>query len=122
MPLSLAVGATLDFGKLLAGGFGLVLLAASFAAAGLYFSALTAQPAVAAVATLGLLLFLSVIDAASVGQPSAGELFRYLSLFRHYDALLLGLFNSADVAYYFLFSLAFLGLAIRRLHDSRLRD
>ena len=122
MPLSLAAGATLDFGKLAAGVLGLSLLAMSFTAAGLYFSTLTAQPAVAAVATLGLLLFLSVIDAASVGRQGAGELFRYLSLFRHYDALLLGLFDSADVAYYLLLSVAFLGLAIRRLHDGRLRD
>ena len=122
MPLSLATGTTLDFGKLLAGALGLSLMAASFAAAGLYFSTLTAQPIMAAVATLGLLLFLSVIDAADFGQNGAGGLFRYLSLFRHYDALLLGLFDSADVAYYLLFSLLFLGLAIRRLHDGRLRD
>lgn len=122
MPLSLAAGATLDFGKLAAGVLGLNLLAASFAAVGLYFSTLTAQPVVAAVATLGVLLFLGVIDVAGLGQQGAGGLFQYLSLFRHYDALLLGLFDSADAAYYLLLSLAFLGLAIRRLHDGRLRD
>jgi ABC-2 type transport system permease protein len=45
-----------------------------------------------------------------------------LSLRRHYDAFLLGLFDSADLAYYLLFGMAFLGLAIRRLDDLRLRD
>lgn len=115
LPLSLAAGATLDYGKLLAGLLGLSLLAASAAAAGLYISTLTTQPVVAATVTLGLLLALEVVDAA-------GHLFRYLSLLRHYDALLLGLVNSADIAYYLLFATAFLGLAIRRLDDIRLRD
>ena len=122
MPLSLALGASLDFGKLLAGLLGLSLLVASFAAAGLYMSTLTAQPVVAAVSTLGLLLFLCIVDAANLGREAAGSLFGYLSLLRHYDALLLGLFDSADVAYYLLFVAAFLGLAIRRLDDGRLRD
>lgn len=122
MPLSLALGASLDFGKLLAGLLGLSLLVASFAAAGLYMSTLTAQPVVAAVSTLGLLLFLCIVDAANLGRETAGSLFGYLSLLRHYDALLLGLFDSADVAYYLLFVAAFLGLAIRRLDDGRLRD
>jgi len=115
LPLSLAAGATLDYGKLLAGLLGLSLLAASAAAAGLYISTLTTQPVVAATVTLGLLLALEVVD-------TAGHLFRYLSLLRHYDALLLGLVNSADIAYYLLFATAFLGLAIRRLDDMRLRD
>jgi ABC-2 type transport system permease protein len=115
LPLSLAIGATLDYGKLLAGMLGLSLLAASAAAAGLYISTLTTQPVAAATVTLGLLLALEVVDAA-------GNLFRYLSLLRHYDALLLGLVNSADIAYYLLFATAFLGLAIRRLDDIRLRD
>ncbi len=122
MPLSLALGASLDFGKLLAGLLGLSLLVASFAATGLYMSTLTAQPVVAAVSTLGLLLFLCIVDAANLGRETAGSLFGYLSLLRHYDALLLGLFDSADVAYYLLFVAAFLGLAIRRLDDGRLRD
>lgn len=115
LPLSLSAGAMLDYGKLLAGLLGLSLLAASAAAAGLYISTLTTQPVVAATVTLGLLLALEVVDAA-------GHLFRYLSLLRHYDALLLGLVNSADIAYYLLFATAFLGLAIRRLDDMRLRD
>lgn len=122
MPLSLAAGTTLDWGKLLAGIIGLILLVSSFAAVGLYFSIITIQPVVAAVSTLGLLLFLCVIDLANVTGETANNFFGYLSPLRHYDVLLLGLFDSADVAYYFLFSALFLGLAIRRLDDGRLRD
>lgn len=122
MPLSLAIGATLDFGKLLSGALGLTLLTAAATAVGLYLSTLTTQPAVAAVATLGTLLALWMVDAARVDQAASSNLLGYLSLRRHYDSFLLGLFDSTDFAYYFLFSLAFLGLAIRRLDDLRLRD
>lgn len=122
MPLSLALGATLDFGKLLAGLLGLGLLAASFAAAGLYLSTLTVQPVVAAVSTTGLLLFLYIVDVADIGREAVAGPFGYLSLARHFDNLLLGAFDSADVAYYLLFGATFLGLAIRRLDDGRLRD
>ncbi len=120
LPLSLLLGGALDGGKLLAGALGLFLLAASFAAAGLYLSTLTAQPTVAAVATFGLLLLLWIIDAAAGGENNSA-VFAYISLFRHYQALLLGLFNSADVAYYLLFSSTFLGLAIRRLDNQQLQ-
>lgn len=68
MPLALTVGAPLDFGKLLAGVLGLILLAGSFTAAGLYLSALTIQPVLAAMATFGLLLLLWVVDVAGTGQ------------------------------------------------------
>lgn len=120
MPLTLMAGATLDGGKLLAGLLGLGLLAASCAAAGLYLSSLTAQPIVAATATFGLLLAFWLVDLGA-GQGTASELFGYLSLPRHNDALLLGLARSEDVAYYLLFSMAFLGLTIRRLDNLRLR-
>ena len=122
MPLALALGATLDVGKLLAGLLGLSLLTAAASAAGVYLSTLTTQPAVAAIATMGLLLALWMVDAASTVPGTTGDLFSYVSLRRHYDAFLLGLFDSADLAYYLLFSAAFLGLAIRRLDDLRLRD
>jgi ABC-2 type transport system permease protein len=122
MPLSLALGAMLDTGKLLAGILGLSLLAAAAAAAGVYLSTLTTQPAVAAIATMGLLLALWMVDAASTIPGTAGDLFGYLSLRRHYDAFLLGLLDSVDLAYYLLFGMTFLGLAIRRLDDLRLRD
>ncbi len=58
MPVSLALGTTLDWGKLAAATLGLMLMVSAFAAAGLYLSTLTRQPLVAAVATFGLLLLL----------------------------------------------------------------
>ena len=121
MPLALLAGAALDCGKLAAATLGLILLAASFTAAGLCLSALTTQPALAAAATFGLLLAFWMMDAIGASQGTASILFKSLSLSRHYDALLLGLVRTEDVAYYLLFSAAFLGLTIHRLDSHRLR-
>jgi ABC-2 type transport system permease protein len=115
MPLSLLLGATLDFGQLAAGVLGLVLLMASYAAVGLYVSTLTHHPGVAAVGSFGILLLLSLLD-----WRGAGGLFGYLSLSRHYEALLKGVFDSSDVIYYLLLTVVFLTLAVRRLDGERL--
>ncbi len=121
MPLSLLVGGSLDFGKFASGLMGLALMLASFTAAGLFMSTLTAQPAVAAISTFGLLLMLWIIDwAGSTGTEYSG-LFGYLSLLRHYESLLKGMFNSSDVTYYLLFTFTFLVLGIRRLDAARLQ-
>lgn len=121
MPLSLALGTTLDWGKLAAAALGLALMLSAFAAAGLFASTLTRQPVVAAVITFGILLLLFIIDWAGSIDERFSELFSYLSLLRHYQAMLQGTFNSADVAYYLLFIIAFLGLAIRKLDAERMQ-
>lgn len=120
MPLSLLAGTALDLGKLAAGLLGLALLLAAFAAAGLFMSSLTEQPTVASISTFGLLLLLWIIDWSGRAQTEASGLFSYLSMTRHYESLLKGLFNSADVAYYLLFITVFLLLTIRRLDADRL--
>lgn len=121
MPLSLAAGAQLDYGLLGAAVFGLVLLLASFAALGLLLSSLTAQPVVAAALSFGALLILWVLNwaGASAGD-NAGPVLAYLSVLSHYDPLLKGVFNTADAAYFLLFTLTCLALTVRRLDGERL--
>jgi len=121
MPLSLLAGTDLDLGKLAAGLLGLMLLLAAFSAIGLFMSALTEQPTIAAISTFGLLLLLWIIDWAGSSGNQASGLFAYLSMLRHYEALLKGLFNSTDVLYYLLVTSLFLGLSIRRLDADRLQ-
>lgn len=120
MPLSLAVGTHLDYGRLFAGVLGMVLLLGAFAAAGLFISTLTKNPVLAALSSFGLLLFLLVINWAGQGSEEFSPVFYYLSL-NHYNALLSGSFKSTDVIYYVLFILTFLVLSIRRLDAYRLQ-
>ena len=121
MPLSLAMGTHLDYGKLSADVLGLLLLVGAFAAAGLYMSTLTRQPVVAAISSFGLLLFLWVVNWLSQGNAHYSALLHYLSLVDHYGSLLRGTFNSSDVIYYLLFIATFLILSIRRLDGQRLQ-
>jgi len=121
MPLSLLMGGHLDLGKLAGGVFGLGLLLAAFSAAGLFMSTLTTQPTVAAISTFGLLLLLWIIDWTSGARAEVSGVLNYLSLTRHYEPLLRGMFNSVDVVYYLLFIVAFLALAVRRLDAERLQ-
>jgi ABC-2 type transport system permease protein len=120
--LSLLMGGGLDLGMLAAGVLGLVLLLAGFAAVGLFMSTLTEQPTIAAVSSFGVLLLLWIIDwAGSNNAGQASELFAYLSLLRHFQSLLKGVFDSTDVVYYLLFVTLFLVLSIRRLDADRLQ-
>jgi ABC-2 type transport system permease protein len=121
MPLSLLVGTDLDVGKLAAGLLGLTLVVAAFAAIGLYMSSLTEQPTVAAVTTFGLLLLLWIVDWAGNTDTSDSNTLAQLSMLRHYEPLLKGLFNSADVAYYLLVIALFIGFTIRRMDATRLQ-
>ena len=118
LSLSLLMGGTLDVGLLLSNAVGLLLICACFAALGLYISSLTAQPAVAAAGTLGVLLGLWVMDIAA---DDGGSIMRTLSLLKHYESFNRGLVDTFDLAYFSLFIITFLVLAIRRLDGERLR-
>jgi len=121
IPLLLLFGGNLDFGLLAACTLSLFLLLASYSAAGLYMSCLTSQPIVAAVSTFGLLLLLWVLDwAGASGDSNASALFSYLSISNHAHALLRGVFDTRDLAYYALFIVSFLTLAVRRLDGLRI--
>lgn len=122
LPLSLAMGARLDWGLLAAAFLGLVLMTAAFAAIGLYISSLSRQPAVAAMASYGLLLFLWIIGLASEANPESGQVFQWLSLQHHFQALQKGLVRSEDLIWYLLVILAFVLLCIRVLDTRRRED
>jgi ABC-2 type transport system permease protein len=116
--LSLLAGGTLDIGLVLSNAAGLLLICACFASLGLYISCLTAQPAIAAAGTLGALLGLWVVDIAA---NDADSIMRNFSLLKHYESFNRGMIDTFDLAYFALFILTFLVLAIRHLDGERLR-
>lgn len=122
MPLSLLAGGTLDFGRLAACTLALVLLLGSFNAVGLFMSALASQPTVAAVSSFGALLLLWIIDWQTAGSDQAESVLHYLSMLRHYDALLKGLVSTKDLLYFVLFIATFIVLSINRLDNDRLQQ
>ena len=120
MPLSLSLGAHLDYGKLATQLLGFLLLLGSFAAVGLFMSGLTRHPIVAAFSSFGLLLFLWIINVFAGLIKSASPLFHYLSFQDHYQSWLTGTFSSADALFFLLCIFLFLTLSIRRLDSARM--
>jgi ABC-2 type transport system permease protein len=122
MALSLLAGAALDPGQLAGGLLALLLLLATSCAIGLFISSATSQPAVAAVATFGVLLGLWIIDwAGATDAASSGTtLIGYLSMTRHYEPLLRGMLSSVDLGYFALMTTVFLTLTVWRLDAERL--
>jgi len=121
MPLSLLVGSAIDLYQFGASMLGLILLVASFVAAGIFISSLTTQPIIAAIMTFCLLFLLWIIDYAAASTIS-GQInwLGWLSLLGHFQPMLAGQINSVDLSFFALFCIVFLLMTIRRLDAARL--
>jgi ABC-2 type transport system permease protein len=117
MLYSLAIGTALDLGLLWSNILGLFLLTASYVSLGLYVSALTAQPIIAAIGTLAVLIGLWLAD---IGTATEGSPWHSVSPLHHFQNFNNGLLDSGDAAFFVLFTVAFLLLAMSRLHNNRI--
>ena len=113
---SLALGASLDWGKLAVGLAGLALLYAAALAISLWLSTLTSQPAAAAAAAYGVLLLLWIAGSGTTGDDGAA---RFLSLASRFQGLLSGVLRAEDVAYFVIVGAVALALAVLRLETWR---
>jgi gliding motility-associated transport system permease protein len=116
MIYSLALGTALDHGLLLSNILGLFLLTASYIAVGLYISALTAQPVIAAIGTFAVLVGLWLADIGATAEDSP---WHSISPFNHFLNFNDGLLDSRDAAFFVLFTAIFLILTVKRLHNNR---
>lgn len=119
MPLTLALGTHLDFGRIGAGVLGLALVTAAFGAISLFISSLTRQPLLAALGGFGALLVLWIVNLAAAAPGTVSPL-AWLAFQPHLAGLLRGTVNSGDVAYFLILTALFLGLTIWRLDAERL--
>lgn len=119
MPAVLLPATSLDIGRLSAGLLGLFLMTMSFGAAGLFISSLTREPTIAAIGSFALLLLIWLLRMPAQFDNSLKPVFEYLSLISHYQNLITGIFSSADVVYYLLFTALFLWLTVLRLDMER---
>ena len=118
MPLTLMWGATLDVGLYLSGLLALFVLMSAYTAVGLMFSAIFAQPSVAAIMTFGLLSGLWLIDwATRLGQDAS--LFSYLSSLNHFQRIAQGLLDTSDLAYFIIIIVLALYVTTWRLDGDR---
>ncbi len=100
-PVLLEVVFSVDIGPVAAGYAGLFLLGSACIACGIFMSSLTENQIVAAIATMGLLLFLWLLD---WNEGIAGErmvlILHQLSLSEHYFNFIKGVIDIDDVVYY----------------------
>ncbi|MBI3479134.1 MAG: ABC transporter permease subunit [Nitrosomonadales bacterium] len=116
MLYTLTLGTALDHGLLLSNMLGLFLLAASYVALGLYISALTTQPIIAALGAFAVLIGLWLAD---VGAAAENSPWHAISPLYHFQNFNNGLLDSGDAAFFVLFTAVFLLLTMKRLHNNR---
>lgn len=127
MPLSLAVTTPLDYGLIVCIVAGLTLLAANFAAVGLYVSSLTTYPMAAALgafaALLAMMLMGETVADSLRGRAGGGPaaLAQVFAPLRNFEPLGKGLVDTAAIACSLLLTVLFLVLTVRRLDTQRVR-
>jgi ABC-2 type transport system permease protein len=111
-----------EWGPLLSGYLGLVLLGGTFLAVGLLVSSLTENQIVASVVTVVVLLIFWVIGwAADLAGSNWKALFQYLSISEHLDNFGKGVVDTKDVVYYLSVIALSLFLTMRSLESKRWR-
>jgi ABC-2 type transport system permease protein len=115
------VGGTPDWGPILTGYLGLILLTSAMMAIGTLASAVTENQIVAAVLSFGILLLLWLIEAAGNIATGSATVLTYLSLPTHYNDFARGAINLEDVVYYLSVTIAALFIATRMLETRRYR-
>jgi ABC-2 type transport system permease protein len=115
------VGGTPDWGPILTGYLGLILLTSAMMAIGTLASAVTENQIVAAVLSFGILLLLWLIEAAGNIATGSATVLTYLSLPAHYNDFARGAINLEDVVYYLSVTIAALFIATRMLETRRYR-
>jgi len=109
--------AHLDWGLILSGYLGILLLGASFIALGLFTSSLTENQIIAAVLSFGAFLLFWIIGwAKSFAGPPLGSILEHISIVVHLDSFVRGLIDSRDLVFYLLFIFFWLFVTLRFLN------
>ena len=112
--------ARLEWGPVLTGYLGLMLMGATFIAVGVCASSLTENQIVAAITTFGVLLLLWVLGwSADYAGGTAGRVLQHLSLLEHNDSFAKGVLDTKDIIYYANFIVLALFLTLRSLEARR---
>jgi len=119
-PAMLAYFARVEWGPLVTGYLGLLLMGSTFLAVGLFASSLTENQIIASVTTFGILLIFWVIGwSADYASGPWGKLLTHLSILEHYDSFAKGVLDTKDVIYYLNFTILALFLTLRSLETRR---
>ncbi len=107
---------------LFSGYLGLILMGSAYVAAGLLISTMTENQIIAAIGGFAFSLLLWAFGwGASQAGPVMREILNYLSIINHFEDFSQGVIDTTHVAYYLLFSAAFLYLAHKMIESVKWR-
>ncbi|MGH7340321.1 MAG: ABC transporter permease subunit, partial [Candidatus Rokuibacteriota bacterium] len=93
--------ARLEWGPVLTGYLGLLLMGATFIAVGVFASSLTENQIVAAITTFGALLLLWILGwSADYAGGTVGRVLQFVSIIEHNDSFSKGVVDTKDILYY----------------------
>ncbi len=118
-PLFLGLFGDPDWGLIMTGYIGAILLGAAFLAMGVLASSLTRSAVVAAIISLLVLFGLRFLSAGSMLGGAIGRTFYYLSFSSMYNNLMGGLIDTRDLVFLFSFIFFTLFTAIRVIEINR---
>ncbi len=108
-----------EFGPILSGYLGILLMAGCYISLGIFASSLTDNQIISAVISFGFILFMWIIGwAAQATSSGLGEVLQYIALVGHMESFLKGILDSSDLIYYLTF-IAFGLFLTYRVVDSR---
>ncbi|MGH7302131.1 MAG: ABC transporter permease subunit [Candidatus Rokuibacteriota bacterium] len=112
--------ARLEWGPVLTGYLGLLLMGATFIAVGVFASSLTENQIVAAITTFGALLLLWILGwSADYAGGTVGRVLQFVSIVEHNDSFSKGVVDTKDILYYVNFTALALFLTLRSLEARR---
>jgi ABC-2 type transport system permease protein len=115
-----ADGFAFDWGPVLGGYLGTLLLVSGFLAIGMWASAATRNQIVAFVVALAISFLLVIVDNVAFFMPtSIGPVFQYLSVSQHFDNIARGVIDSRDVVFYLSMTAVGLRLTVGSLKNAR---
>ena len=114
----LEVFGNLEWGIIISGYLGIILLGGSFITLGIFTSSLTEHQIVAAVLSFGaLLLFWMFGWAKAISGPALGRVLEHISIIKHLDPFTRGLIDTRAIVFYVLFMFFWLFLTLRFLNS-----
>src|SRR5262252_3816308 len=115
-----ARGVSFDWGPVIGGYLGLLLLASSFLALGLWASAVSRNQIVGFIVGLLLCFAFYFVDKFALVLPSSlAEVLQFLSVDYHFENIARGVFDTRDVLFYLSLTTAGLMLTTRSLAAAR---
>lgn len=112
-----------DYGPILTGYLGFVLLGAAYLAVGVFGSSVTQNQIIAFFVSLVILLLMWIADAATgvFGPGALSDALQYIALPRHFNDLFRGVLDTTDIVYALSVVAIFLFLATQVLQTRRWR-